>query len=272
MRGASRASLADARERLHAAMAGSGAEQGIAVGTELFAVTGLLDSDPGLCRVLSDPARSGSDRAGLARTLLDGKISAAALDQVTGLVHARWSESGELADAAEVLAVIAVVIAAEASGELDDVEDELFRFGRVVQASPDLRTALANQFIPADRKRDLIRGLLGGKVTAPTMTLVSQAAAAPRGRGMDVTLAKYGNIAADQRHRLVAEVHAAVPLTGEQRGRLAQVLAATYGRQVHLNVVLDPAVIGGMSVRIGDELINGSMSSKLADLKRNLAA
>lgn len=272
MRGTSRASLAEARDRLSAALAGPAAAQGGQVGGELFGVTGLLDSDPALSRALSDPARLAADRADLARALLTGKVSPVTLDQVTGLVSGRWSEPSELADAAEVLAVTAIATQAEADGEVDELEDQLFRFGRITAASPDLRAALSNQFLAAEHKRDLVRALLDGKVVPGTMALVTEAAVRPRGRSMDVTLATQANIVAEQRNRLVAEVHVAVALTAEQRTRLAAALAASYGRQVHLNVVLDPEVVGGMSVRIGDELINGSVASRLAELKRNLAA
>jgi len=281
MRGASRASLAAATERLTAALsAGQGAggtgaggqAAGGEIGDELFAVTSLLDRDPGLCRALSDPSRDADARADLAQTLLRGKIADAALDQVTGLVSSRWSEPGDLADAAEQLAVLAIAATADAQDQLDELEDELFRFSRVVQGNPPLRAALSNQFVPADRRRELVRALVDGKVTATALRLMTQAAAQPRGRSLDASLETYAALAAGLRERLVAEVHVAVPLTDDQRSRLAAALVAHYGHDVHLNVVLDPQVVGGMSVRIGDELINGSVSSRLAELRRRLAS
>jgi F-type H+-transporting ATPase subunit delta len=89
---------------------------------------------------------------------------------------------------------------------------------------------------------------------------------------MDANLETHAGLAAELRERLVAEVHVAGPLTPEQRSRLTAALAAAYGHNVHLNVVVDPQVIGGMTVRIGDELINGSVASRLAELRRGLAA
>ncbi|HXP20086.1 MAG TPA: F0F1 ATP synthase subunit delta [Streptosporangiaceae bacterium] len=281
MRGASRVSLAAAKERLTAVLmarpAAGGPEAGLpsagtGIGDELFAVTGLLDRDPGLCRALSDPSRDAPARADLAQTLLSGKISDATLGQVTGLVSSRWSEPGDLADAAEQLAVLAVAAAADADGQLDELEDELFRFSRVVQANPPLRAALSNQFVPPERRRELALALVDGKVTATALKLITQAAAHSRGRSLDASLETYATLAAEQRERLVAEVHVAVPLTDEQRSRLVAALVAGYGHDVHLNVVLDPQVVGGISVRIGDELINGSVASRLADLRRRLAS
>jgi F-type H+-transporting ATPase subunit delta len=272
MRGASRAALAAAKDRLAAALAPGSAEQASQVGDELFAVAGLLDREPGLRRALSDPSREPAARARLADGLLSGKISAVTLTQVSGLAGERWSAPRDVADAAEELAVTAIAMSADASGELDDLEDELFRFGRIVQANPGLRAALANQFAPAEGRRQLVSDLIAGKVAPAALRLITQLAAQPRGRSLDRSLDSYANLVAALRQRLVAEVRVAAPLADAQRSRLAAGLAAAYGHDVHLNVVLDPDVLGGMSVRIGDQLINGTVVSRLAELRRQAAA
>jgi F-type H+-transporting ATPase subunit delta len=273
MRGASRASLAAAKDRLASSGGSRGsAAQAADLGDQMFAVVGLLDREPALRRSLSDPAIDGRARASLADSLLRGKISATALDQVAAVASDRWAEPGDLVDAVEQLAVLAMCTAADIAGELDELEDELFRFGRIVGGDPGLRYALSDLFVPAEGRRSLVADLLDGKVTGPGLRLISQAAAHPRGRSMDANLESYANLAAALRHRLVAEVHVAVPLSGDQRSRLAAVLADAYGHDVHLNVVVDPQLIGGMTVRIGDELINGSVASRLAELRRDLAA
>ena len=270
MRGASRASLAAAKDRLTEILAG-GADAG-RLGDEMFAVTGLLDSEAAVRRALSDPTRDARAKVGLAQALLGGKVSPATLNLVSTLAGERWSEPADLVDAAEQLAVIAIVETADHGGRIDDLEDELFRFGRVVNAEPQLRTALSNPFFPAQRKRDLLGALLDGKVTEPTMRLVTQAAVQGRGRTLDASLEEFARLAAERRERLVAEVHVAVSLTAQQRRRLAAALAAAYGHDVHLNIVLDPQVIGGMSVQIAGEIIDGSMAGRLAELRRRLAA
>ena len=269
MRGASRASLAEATERLAAAADGPNAGQ---LGDELFAVVGLLDSEAGLRRVLSDPARQADAKAGLAEALLSGKVSADTLEVVTGLVRSRWSAAGDLADAAEQLAVLAIIEGAEHEGTLDELEDELFRFGRIVDAEPGLRVALSSPFVEPERKRRLLDALLAGKVTPQALRLITEASFHPRGRNLGKSLDEYAGLAARRRERLVAEVHVAAELGRDQRRRLTEALAAAYGHDVHLNVVLDPEVIGGMSVRISDELIDGSMATRLAALRRKLAA
>jgi F-type H+-transporting ATPase subunit delta len=272
MRGASRASLSAAKERLAAALAGRSAAEATEVGDQFFAVLNLLDREPLLRRSLSDSSRDRLARTGLAEALLAGKISAIALDLVTAVVAARWSEPSDLADAIEELAVLAIAEAADIEGTMDELEDELFRFGRIVAGNPDLRAALSNQFVPPQGRASLVTELVASKVSEPAMRLISQAAAHPRGRSLDVGLESYANLAAELRQRLVAEVHVAVPLSDEQRASLAAALVAAFGHGVHLNVVLDPELIGGITVRIGDELINGSVASRLAELRRRLAA
>jgi F-type H+-transporting ATPase subunit delta len=191
---------------------------------------------------------------------------------VAGLARSHWSAPGDLADAAEELAVLAVVEGAYDAGTLDELEDELFRFARIVDADPDLRVALSSPFIALERKGQLLDTLLAGKVTPPALRLITEAAFHPRGRSLDKSLDEYAALAAQRRERLVAEVHVAAELSEDQRSRLAAALTAAYGHDVHLNVVLDPEVIGGMSVRIADEVIDGSTATRLAALRRKLAA
>ncbi len=270
MRGISRASLAEVEERLEPLTTSS--QAAVALGEELFGVAGLLASQPALRRALADPSRTAEARAGLATTLLAGQVGDAAGRLVAAVAAARWSAPGDLTDAIEQLAVQAIVISAELDGRLDDLEDELFRFGRVVASNPELRIALTNPFVPAEAKRQLLTGLLADKVTPEALRLITEAAVNQLGRSLDVSLEDYASLAARRRERLVAEVHVSAALSDQQRSRLAAALATAYGHQVHLNVVLDPRVAGGMTVRVGDELIDGSVASRLADAQRRLAS
>jgi F-type H+-transporting ATPase subunit delta len=269
VRGASGASLAQASDQLAAVATDKATAD--TLGDELFAVARLLDSEHGLRRALTDPARQPEAKAGLIRSLLRGKVSAVTLGLVADLVSARWSAPRDLADAAEELAARAVVISADRSRKLDELEDELFRFGRVVAAQPDLRAALSDPYLPAERKRGLIGALLDGKVTPAAEKLITQAALDPRGRTLDSSLEAYAKLAAERRQRMVALVRVASALTQAQQDRLAAALAAIYGHEVHLNIVLDPQVVGGMSIQVGDEFIDASVVSRLAALRRRLA-
>jgi F-type H+-transporting ATPase subunit delta len=272
MRGASRASLIMAREHLTAALADASASTAAALGEELFAVADLLDREPGLRRALTDATRRVAARSGLAEDVLAGRVSETTLDLVVYMAGLHWSVPRDLAEAAEQLGVLAAAAAAEGEGQLDELEDELFRFARIVSTEPGLRAALSDPALPADRKRGLLDALLAGKVTPAALRLITQAAVYPRGRSPEASLDEYGRLAAAWRQRLIAVVRVAAGLTEDQRTRLAATLSHTYGRDVHLNVVIDPGVVGGISVQIGDEVIDGSMASRLAQLRQRLAS
>jgi len=270
MQGASRESLKAARETLGALISSSDTDLA-RLSDELFSVTALLDREHPLRRALTDPARDGDARVGLARAVLGEQVGGATADLLAWVVRARWSVPRDLATALELLAVEAQVAAAERAGRLDEVEDELFRVSRAVAGAPDLRAALSDLSAPVESRAALIEGLLGGRTTEETRRLVRQAVVAPRGRTFDRTAEIYGQVAAYRRSRLVATVTAVDPLTEEQRRRLAAVLQRIYGHEVHLNVQLDPTLVGGIRVELGDEVIDGSVESRLDDARRRLA-
>ena len=270
MRGASRSSYADLRLRLESSVPGP--VQADLLSDELFAVVGLLDTEHGLRRSLSDPGKPAEEKGAVTRALLHGKIAPVTEELVSAAAESRWASPGDLVDALERLAIEALVVRAEYEGTLDDLEDELFRFGRLVAGQPDLRSALASANLPAVNKRNLLSALLQGKVTPVALTLISQMVAHPRGRSLPAALELCAQIAADRRQRLIAVVRSATGLSDAQRERLATTLARAYGHEIHLNVVIDPSVVGGISIQIGDELIDGTAATRLAAVRRKLAA
>src|SRR5580693_6888652 len=167
------ASYADLTEQLLAEHVSS-ATVATRLANELFAVVGLLDTEHGLRRALSDPGKPAAEKAAIANALLHGKITQRAEALAVAAVEGHWATSGDLVDAIEQLAIEAMVLAAEADGSLDDLEDGLFRFGRVVSANPDLRAALADPSLPEQGKRRLLGTLLEGKVTPVTLSLINQ--------------------------------------------------------------------------------------------------
>ncbi|WP_219468552.1 F0F1 ATP synthase subunit delta [Nonomuraea rhizosphaerae] len=268
MRGLSRNSLAAVEERFNA-VAGS-ADLG-RLAEDLFAIADLLDREHGLRRALSDPSRPAAQKAQVVRGLLDGKVVEAALATAEAAVEAKWSRSGDLADALEQLGVVAAAAEAEANRKLDEVEDELFRFGRIVAGSSELRRALTDAAAPEEGKRQLLRDLLGSRVAPTTLRLITQLVAHPRGRSLEVGLEEYARLVAQQRQRLVAVVRSAVELSEEQKRRLTAWLRTSYGRDVHVNVEVDPRVLGGFSVRIGDEIIDTTIVGRIEEVRRRLA-
>lgn len=268
MRGASRAALAASVERYDSV---AGGLEGLGLGRlsdELFAVLHVVDGEAGLRRSLSDPTRDASAKSEVARVLFEGKISSEALGLVQTVASQRWSRGSEMADAVEYLAVLAQVGRASADGSLDDLEDELFRFGRIVEAQPDLRAALANAAVPADGKRQVVESLLGGRATGATVRLLVEVAANPRGRSPERGIATIGRIVSERRKRLVALVRSAVALDAGEKDRLAAALAGIYGSEVQIKAEVDPTVVGGLTVQVGDELIDGTIAGRLDRLKR----
>ncbi|MFD7105648.1 F0F1 ATP synthase subunit delta [Streptomyces celluloflavus] len=270
MNGASREALASAREQLDA-LTDNTSVDAAKLAEELAAVTALLDREVSLRRVLTDPAQTGEARAELAGRLLGSQVGGPAADLVSGMVRSRWSRSRDLSDAIEELAYSADLIAAQRVGQLDDVEDELFRFGRIVTSAGELRSALTDHNATDSAKTALLHTLLGGRANPVTERLVVRLVGQPRGRSLEAGLDALSKLAADRRGRMVAVVTTAVPLDEGQRERLGASLARMYGRQVHLNLDVDPGVLGGVQVRIGDEVINGTVADRLEEATRRMA-
>ncbi|MER3452418.1 MAG: ATP synthase F1 subunit delta [Acidimicrobiia bacterium] len=149
---------------------------------------------------------------------------------------------------------------ARAEGDLDDVEDELFRFARVLESSDELRLTLTDARIPPEKRQAIVEDLLDGRASPVTTNLVSFVVGAGRARDLPAIIARLVEQAAAERKRAVAEVTAAVPLDPDQERRLAEALSKATGRTVEVKVVVDPSIIGGIVARIGDTVIDGSSS------------
>jgi F-type H+-transporting ATPase subunit delta len=270
MQGVSRDSLAAVQQRLHETLDRAESATAAAVAADLAAVVALLDREIWLRRVLTDPAAAGERKAALVRALLAGRIGDEAVQLVADAAASPWSRARDLADAIETLSVLSSVMEAEREGYLDDLEDALFRFGRVVGGDPQLRAVLTDPTVPVEQKSELVRTLLRGKVGAATLPLVEQAVALPRGRTLEVALEDYAELAAVHRRRLIALVRVARPLADKQRQRLAATVRRIYGQDVWLNVIVDAGVIGGLSVQVGDEVIDGTVAARLEDAHRRL--
>lgn len=268
MRGVSARSLARVLERVETEI-GSSADPAV-LGDELFAFVDILDAEPNLRRILTDPSTQTSTQVGLAQRLLGEKVTAPTLAVVEAAVGERWSSARDLPDGLERAGVNAQVAGAEQAGRLDDLEDELFRFGQVVASNHDLRAAITDRTAPVGAKKRLVANLLENDATPAAVALAQQAVVA-RTRSFRTTLRFFGDIAAARRHRLLATVRAAYSLGESERQRLAAALGRKYGQEVHVNVIVDESVIGGLSVEIGEEVIDGTVASRLEDARRKMA-
>jgi F-type H+-transporting ATPase subunit delta len=241
------------------------------LGAQLFAVVDALDSSGSLRRALSDPSRNADDKAALVQGLLRGKVDDRVVEVVSAFARGRWSAEGDLVEALEETAFDALLAGAESQGQLEQVEDELFRFERVLVGQRDLRRALTDRAAGPQHRGALVRGLLEGKVTSTTLQAVERLAVAPRGRSVSTLLGLVGRLAAQRRQRLVATVSVAAPPSSAQLTRLSGLLERAYARQVQLNVSVDPQVVGGMRIQVGDEVVDSTVLARLDDARRRLA-
>lgn len=267
--GASREALAAAAAELEQVLEDKRTDAD-ALGGELFAVGRLVGRETALRRALSDPSRTGDARADMFDAMLGSQLSSATSKVVRTAVSQRWASPRDLAAAFEELAVRAVVASAEKAGQLDQLEDELFRFSRILAGNQELRAALTGESDP-ERKATLLDALIGDKVLPQTRTLIDQAVVSRSSRTVEHTLERFSTVAAARRERLVAHVRSVTDLTNAQRDRLSAALSRMYGRDVALNVETDPSVLGGLAIRLGDEVLDATVLARLEEARRRLA-
>ena len=166
----------------------------------------------------------------------------------------------------------ALFTVAQAEGALGGVEDELFAFAKAVERNTDLRQALADPALPDENKKAVIRDLLGARANPLTASLLGFVVEAGRGRELERIVEELMTVAAERRQQVLAEVRTAVPLTEEQRERIAAALSAATGRQIEVKAVVDPAVVGGVVAHLGDEVFDGSIRSRLRGAKQHLGS
>lgn len=269
MQGSSRTALASARQVLGGTL--SGLSDPKATARDLFAVVDLVDRNATLRRALADSAREPETKSGLVQRLLGGKIGNDAMSVLIAAVGERWSAERDLSDALEQLAVEAMTASAEKGEHADAFENEMFRFERLVASDTGLSEALADRSRTSADKRGLVNRLLVGKVSNETLLLAARAAGNPRGRRFDRTMEEFARAIANRRGQSQAIVTSAVELTPEQSERLRTALSKMYGKPVQTNVVIDPEVVGGIKVQVGDDVIDGTIARRLDEARAHLS-
>lgn len=239
------------------------------LGDDLFALVRTLDGAHSLRRALTEPAVPVEAKVRLLHSLLEGQIGSAAMSVAEAAVGLRWSSTRDLPDTLEQASVSAHVAKADSEGRLDDLEDNLFRFSRITEANAGLLAALAEPSSHLDAKLSLLHDLLGEKVDQTTATLLAQAVAG-RHRTLTGVLAVYQRVAADRRDSMIATVWVASPLSEEHRERLATALSRQHDKRIHLNVVVDPSILGGVRVAVGDEVLDSTVEARLKQAQRRL--
>lgn len=263
MRPTSRRALAQARERVDGLLDKAKPADAEKLAEELFSAVDVLQANPVLRRHLGDPSTSPDDRTKLTRAVFGKKLGKQPLQVLEDLARARWSQPRDLLDAAETLGRLAMLTVAQKADKLEDVEDELFRTGRLIDREPALQSRLGDQVAPLQGRVGLLRAVLSGKVHPVTERLLVRALQAPLGRPLDRAAEDLAELAADRRERSVAWVSTPVALSDEQHERLADGLSRLYGRPISLLVELAPELLGGLVVRVGDEVIDGSVAGRI---------
>lgn len=242
---------------------------GATLGTELFDVVDLLDGQRALRVGLIDESHAPEQRASLVKDLFGGKLSAATEDVLRHAVSLTWSNSRDFRSGLVTAGRIALLRSAKEQGNAERVEEELFLLARLMEREVELEMLLADKSVSADRRRDLLAKVLYGKVTSTTEALALQAI----GRGDNRPVEELDRLAsqvAGLEDREIARVRSAAPLDDEQRSLLAQKLENIYGRKITVHAEVDSSLLGGAVVRVGHEVIDGSIAGHLRRLRRSL--
>ncbi len=244
-------------------------EDGVTIAEHLFAVVDALDTSASLRRALTDPARPGTDKASLVNQLFNS-LEPRAINAAAAFANARWSAEADLAESIEEAGELALFAHAQNTGSLETVEEQLFRVERILVAERDLVVAMGNRSATQEQRLALLEATLGGKLHPTTQALLTRVVGKPRSRRLVPAIQALLEAAAARRGRSVASVTAAVELSAAQRTRLAAILEEAYGRQIQINVAVDPEVLGGIRVQVGSEVVDGTVLSRLDEARRRL--
>lgn len=240
---------------------------------ELVAVAKMLDQEIVVTRYLTVPAEDAAPRVKLIERLLEGKVGDPTLDLLRTAVSERWSANADLVDAIEHVSRQALLAVAEKDGSVDEVEDQLFRFSRILDAQPRLGILLGDHTTDAERRVGLLRKVLessGSDVNPVALALLSQTVELLRGIPAEEAVMLLARVAVARRGEVVAQVSAAAELSDAQRTRLAEVLSRIYGHPVAVQLEVDSDLLGGLQICVGDEVIDGSLKSRLAAAEAQL--
>lgn len=237
---------------------------------DLASTAKLLRSEAVLARHLADPSSGTGPKVQLVDRLLSGKVFDPALDILKAAVPQRWSSTSDLIHGVQHIARLALLVRAEREGQIDDVEDQLFRFSRILDSQPRLITLLSDYTSPLEGRISLLNNVLARRASKNAADLLRQTIELLHGERADETIRDLANLAVSRRGEVVAHVRAAAELTEAQETRLTELLTRIYSHPVALQLDVDPKLLGGLSIAVGDEVIDGSLASKLAAAETHL--
>lgn len=267
--GSSRQSFVIARGQLDAAIKGASATTASELSSHLFFAAETFASNTSLRRAFTDSSRDDSAKVALVKDLFGSKISSSASTLLAAIAGLRWSAAKDLVTVIEQLAIEAEATAANADGALDRLESEFFAVSRVIADNFELRKALVGNG-SVDAKGALIADVLSKSASASTVKLAVALVTSLRGRSIEAAFADYLFGLANRRNRLIAHVRVATEITDAQKTRLATAIESLVGQPITINIQVDASIIGGVSVKFADELVDGSISNRLAGAGRAL--
>ncbi|MGV0794733.1 F0F1 ATP synthase subunit B/delta [Mycolicibacterium sp. XJ1819] len=272
LRSASRESLAALVKKFDDVTSGLGADELSTLADDLTSVVKLLAREHVLTRHLADPADDPGPKITLLDRLVGGKIGDPALEVLKAAVSGRWSSDANLVDAVEHVARLALLVRGERENAAADVEEQLFRFSRVLDTQPRLATLLGDHTAAVEGRVKLVRDVLdsGSGANPVAVALLSQTIELLRGERAEEAVLDLAELAVARRGEVVAHVSAAADLSDAQRTRLTEVLSRIYGHPVSVQLHVNPELIGGLNIAVGDEVIDGTLSSKLAAAETKL--
>lgn len=273
MRAASREAQTRVAEKLDAFLRNAGDTVSIAaqVGTELFLVVDQLEQHRPLRVAVADASLKPEQRSGMISDVFGDKVADATLAVLKQAAEQEWSTPREFREGLIHLGRRALLRGAESEGKLEHVENELFALSRLLEREGELTQLLSDRRATADQKRQLLASVLYGKVTMYTEALALQVVGRPEHNPVD-DIAAVSRESAELTGKTVAEVTSATELTDAQRDALADKLGTIYGREMAIHSEVDPSLLGGATIRVGDELIDGSTRGKLSRLRADMAA
>jgi F-type H+-transporting ATPase subunit delta len=262
--------LADHAQALFDEAAGRGKRPIERVEADLLAFARLLVAEPRLRKALSDPGLPPEPKQALLEDLGGGRLDKASVELLATLATVQRVPPRRLPDLVGELAAMAAFTAADRAGELERVGDELYQLADLIDHEPRLRSALTNPGLPVDNKRALVADLLEGAASGRTAALADLLVELSEGHDLASSARELAELAASRRGLVVAEVRSAVELDDQHRARLAETLARVTGTPVELRVTVDEAILGSVVVRIGDEVFDGSIRSRLEQARETL--
>jgi ATP synthase F0 subunit b/ATP synthase F1 delta subunit len=273
MRSASRAALTGLMKQFGEIAEGLDDDGLSTLADDLTSVAAMLHRESVVTRYLTLPAEDAAPRVRLIERLVSDKVGQPALDVLKSAVSERWSANSDLVDAIELVLRQALLMRAERAGQVDEVEDQLFRFSRILDVQPRLAILLGDYELPAEGRLRLLRKVLEDASTTVNpiaVDLLSKTVELLRGQPAEAAVLTLAEVAVARRGEVVAHVGAAAELSDAQQERLSQVLSRVYGHPVTVQMQIDPELLGGLTISVGDEIIDGTLSSRLAAAQTQL--